>query len=52
MVGTVASRQEGAGFNSEGPGPLCADFALYVLSGYTSFLPQSKNMGIRTLNCP
>ena len=50
-VSTVASQQEGFGFDS-GSGLFCGEFAFlpvpaWVLSGYTSFLPQSKNMQSR-----
>ena len=53
VVSTVASQQEGSRFNSQ-LGPFCVEFACspvyaWVLSGYSGFLPPSKNMHVRLI---
>ena len=57
MVSTVASQEEGSRFNSQ-LGPFCVEFAcsprvcvgsLWVLSGFSGFLPLSKNMHVRLI---
>ncbi|MEQ2165730.1 hypothetical protein GOODEAATRI_020164 [Goodea atripinnis] len=49
---TAALKQEGPGFESQ-PGSFCLEFHVllvnvWVLSGYSSFLPQFKNMTVRS----
>ncbi|MEQ2305525.1 hypothetical protein AMECASPLE_038785 [Ameca splendens] len=53
--GTVAVQQEGPGFDSR-PGSYCMEFACFpfpvhawVLTGYSGFLPQSKDMSDRLI---
>jgi len=50
VVSTVTSQQEGSWFESQ-LGPFCVEFVLpvyaWVLSGYSGFLPPSKNMHVR-----
>ncbi len=49
---TAAKQREGSGFEPTGRlGPSCVEFACsprwWVFSGYSSFLPQSKDMQVR-----
>ena len=50
VVSAVASQREGSKFNSQ-LGPFCVESACspvyaWVLSGYSGFLPLSKNMHV------